>query len=118
MMGKIPCVLGLVLIRVTEFAKSALSTMRITKLNHTPHAKFRIHIREFTTLRLIICVLHCVPCLRIETLRGLSFLCSRNRHSHSFVLQNPTWPIEWQQISVILAYVEMPCHIHSFDKYG
>ena len=26
------------------------------------------------------------------------------RHSHAFVIQNPTWPIEWQQLSAFLGY--------------
>jgi hypothetical protein len=26
------------------------------------------------------------------------------RHSHAFVLQNPTWPVEWQQLSPFLGW--------------
>ena len=26
------------------------------------------------------------------------------RHSHAWVLQNPTWPVEWKQISPFLGY--------------
>merc|ERR1719174_805854 len=33
------------------------------------------------------------------------------RHSHSWVLEVPTWPIEWQQMSALLAY-------HDFMETG
>ncbi len=26
------------------------------------------------------------------------------RHSHAYVLQNPTWPVEWKQITPFLGY--------------
>eukprot|EP01049_Picozoa_sp_SAG25_P011534 SAG25_NODE_1425_length_3058_cov_6.484623_3_plen_261_part_00 len=28
------------------------------------------------------------------------------RHSHAYVIQYPTWPVEWVQISVLLAYLD------------
>ena len=28
------------------------------------------------------------------------------RHSHAYVIQYPTWPVEWVQISVLLAYMD------------